>query len=196
MEQHFPQSLLDDTPEGDIISFLLFAPPRTFSARELGERLEMRPNRLMDALTRLVDGGQLATCTRRAIQYYYLNPKHKFYPQIHERLLRRGQKYEDELFVAIRKMGAKGAYLSGLFVGKPELPADILLIGKFEDKKLRNFVEACELMLGQEVNYCVMDEEEFKFRRNTFDRFIKDIFDYPYIEVIPVKLSKHPLLAK
>jgi hypothetical protein len=93
-------------------------------------------------------------------------------------------------------MGAKGAYLSGLFVGKPELPADILLIGKFEDKKLRNFVEACELMLGQEVNYCVMDEEEFKFRRNTFDRFIKDIFDYPYIEVIPVKLSKHPLLAK
>lgn len=196
MEQHFPQSLLDDTPEGDIISFLLFAPPRTFSARELGERLEMRPNRLMDALTRLVDGGQLATCTRRAIQYYYLNPKHKFYPQIHERLMRRGQKYEDELFVAIRKMGAKGAYLSGLFVGKPELPADILLVGKFEEKKLHNFVEACELMLGQEVNYCVMDEDEFMFRRNTFDRFIKDIFDYPYIEVIPVKLSKHTLVTK
>ncbi len=187
MEPHFPQSLLEDTPEGDVVSFLLLAPPRTFSARELGERLDMKPNRLLDALERLVDGGQVLTCTRRSIQYYYLNPKHKFYPLIREKLLRKGLKYEDELYLAIKKMGASFAYLSGLFVGMPELPVDVLLVGDFDQKKIEHFVESCEHMLGQEVNYCVMEENEFQFRKDTFDRFIKDIFDYPYLEVVAHK---------
>lgn len=183
MEQHFPKTLLEDSPEADVVSFLLFAPPRTFSARELGERLEMRPNRLMDALTRLVEGGQVLTCTRKSIQYFFLNPKHKFYPQIREKLKNRGQKYDDELFLAIKKLGAKAAYLSGLFVGRPDLPVDLLLVGDLDPRKMQTFVESCEHMLGQEVNYCVMDQKEFDFRRNTFDKFIKDIFDYPYIDV-------------
>lgn len=187
MEQHFPQYLLEDSPESDIVSFLLFAPPRTFSARELGERLDMKPNKLMDALTRLVESGQVSICTRRSIQYFFLNPKHKFYPTIREKLVRRGVKYEDELFVAIRKMGAVAAYLSGIFVGMPENEVDILLIGEFEEKKLQSFVESCEHMLGQEVNYCVMGVDEFKFRKDTFDRFIKDVFDYPYLEVVAMK---------
>lgn len=184
MQPHFPHALLEDTPEADIVSFLLFSPPRTFSARELGVRLGLRPNKLLDSLTRLVEGGQLVTCTRRAIQYYRLNPKHKFYPEVREALLKRGKQYEDELSAAIRKLGVRGAYLSGLFVGQPELAVDLLLVGDIRPSRLQTFVDACEHMMGQEVNYSAMSEDEFMVRRHTFDRFIKDIFDYPFISVI------------
>jgi hypothetical protein len=186
----FPQSLLDDTPEADIISFLLFAPPRTFSARELGVRLGLRPNKLVDSLARLVEGGQLATCSRGSIRYYRLNPKHRFYPEVREALVNRGKQYEDELFAAIKKLGVKTAYLSGLFVGKPELAVDMLLVGKIKEERLQAFVDACQHMMGQEINYCVMEPAEFSFRRNTFDRFIKDIFDYPHIPVVEEAAKK------
>jgi hypothetical protein len=191
MQPHFPHALLEDTPEADIISFLLFAPPRTFSARELGVRLQLRPNKLVDCLARLVEGGQLVTCTRGSIKYYKLNTKHKFYPEVQEQLLKRNKQYDDELFTAIRKLGVKAGFLSGLFVGKPELEVDVLLVGTLKPEKIKLFVDACEHMMGQEVNYCVMEEPEFITRRDTFDRFIKDIFDYPFITVVDTTKKKH-----
>jgi hypothetical protein len=38
--------------------------------------------------------------------------------------------------------------------------------------------------MGQELNYSIMSEEEFINRRDTFDRFIKDIFDYPHLVIL------------
>ncbi len=194
MNPVFPQALLDNTPEADIISFLLFALPRTFSARELGVRLNLRPNKLLDSLERLVEGGQLSMCSRGSINYYKLNQKHKFYPDVKEALTRKANKaYEDELVTAIKKLGVSGAYLSGLFVGKPELAVDMLLIGSVKSSRLHQFIGACEHMMGQEINYCIMEEQEFITRQNTFDRFIKDIFDYtniPVVELVSKKKKK------
>ena len=39
-------------------------------------------------------------------------------------------------------------------------------------------------MMGQEINYSIMTEKEFLLRRDTFDRFIKDIFDYPHLTIV------------
>ncbi len=39
-------------------------------------------------------------------------------------------------------------------------------------------------MLGFDINYSIMTPEEFQLRIDTFDRFIKDIFDYPHIVVV------------
>lgn len=194
MNPVFPQALLDNTPEADIISFLLFALPRTFSARELGVRLNLRPNKLLDSLERLVESGQLLMCSRGSINYYKLNQKHKFYPEVKAAITSKSSKaYEDELVTAIKKLGVDGAYLSGLFVGKPELAVDMLLIGDLKPSRLEQFIVACEHMMGQEINYCVMKEKEFITRQNTFDRFIKDIFDYaniPVVEFVPKKKKR------
>jgi hypothetical protein len=110
---------------------------------------------------------------------------------VQEQLLKRNKQYDDELFTAIRKLGVKAGFLSGLFVGKPELEVDVLLVGTLKPEKIKLFVDACEHMMGQEVNYCVMEEPEFITRRDTFDRFIKDIFDYPFITVVDTTKKKH-----
>jgi hypothetical protein len=39
-------------------------------------------------------------------------------------------------------------------------------------------------MMGIEINYSIMSLDEFKNRRDTFDRFLKDIFDYRHLAVI------------
>jgi hypothetical protein len=83
----------------------------------------------------------------------------------------------------------KAAFLSGVFTGYPNLPVDILLVGKVSLKKLDRFLNDQESWFGQEINYSIMSPEEFVLRRDTFDRFIRDIFDYRYITLVE-KLGK------
>ena len=66
---------------------------------------------------------------------------------------------------------------------------DLLLVGKINLTKLAGFLKATEKLMGQEINYSVMTVEEFLLRRDTFDRFIKDIFDYRHLVVVD-ELSK------
>ena len=104
--------------------------------------------------------------------------------------LKAGPKYQDELFSAIKKLGTiKAAFLSGVFCAQPTLPVDLLLVGKVNLKKLSDFLKATEDLMGQEINYSVMSVDEFLLRRNTFDKFIKDIFDYQHLVVVD-ELSK------
>jgi hypothetical protein len=72
----------------------------------------------------------------------------------------------------------------------PELPVDLLLVGKINLNKLADFLKAVEKMMQQEINYSVMSVDEFVQRRNTFDKFIKDIFDYPHLVVVDTLQKK------
>jgi hypothetical protein len=62
-------------------------------------------------------------------------------------------------------------------------------VGKINLSKLSDFLKAAEKMMGQEINYSVMTVEEFLQRRDTFDKFIKDVFDYRHL-VVTDELSK------
>jgi hypothetical protein len=50
--------------------------------------------------------------------------------------------------------------------------------------KLEEFLANAKKMMGQDINYSIMTQDEFIQRRDTFDRFIRDIFDYPYLAVM------------
>ncbi len=92
--------------------------------------------------------------------------------------------------MAIAKLGeVKAAFLSGALTGNPELPVDLLIVGKVNLSKLDAFLKQCKTVLGFDINYSVMTPDEFQLRRDTFDRFIKDIFDYPHLIVVD-KLTK------
>ena len=118
-------------------------------------------------------------------KYYLVNAKYKLLPEMKSFWIKAGPKYRDELFLAIRRLGEiKAAFLSGIFCGYPNLPVDILLVGRVNLNKLADFLKAAEKMMGQEINYSVMSVGEFLQRRDTFDRFIKDIFDYRHLTVV------------
>lgn len=185
------EDILESNPESSILSFLLLAPVRSFSVRELSERLGVPEQKLAIALGGMSKLGQLKSVSRAGKKYYILNEKYKLFPEIKASLLKNRSSYEDELFGVIKKLGeVRSAFLSGLFTGYPELPVDILLVGTVNASKLQQFVKGCELMMEQEINYSVMSVEEFMLRRDTFDRFLKDVFDYPHIVVFDTLLRK------
>jgi DNA-binding Lrp family transcriptional regulator len=178
------EELLESRPESTLFGFLLVAPPRSFSLFELSKRLGVSERVVLDRALSLIKHGYVKRFSKNGKTYLMLVHNHALFPQIRAGLLKNSKPYEDELFSAIKKLGTvDAAFLSGLFVGQPKLPVDVLLVGKVVPSKLQEFIENCERMMQQEINYSVMSVAEYRDRRNTFDRFIKDIFDYPHVTV-------------
>lgn len=185
------ENIVDSKTDSAILSFLLAAPPRSFSVLEISKRLHMPHLTAAHALGKLVAAGPVSGFSKRGKKYFMLNQHYKLLPGIQDYWRKTGAKYQDELFSAIKRLGdIKAAFLSGIFSGRPELSVDLLLVGRVNLRKLDEFLKSAEHMMGQEINYSIMNPKEFVLRRDTFDRFIKDIFDYPHLVVMDTLVKK------
>jgi hypothetical protein len=177
--------ILDSKYSSELLAFLLLAPARCYSSKELAERMGLSVKSLDILLKEFLDDSMIKQFVSDHSKLYIINHKHKLLPEIRASLVKNQKPFEDELFTAIKKLGdVQSAFLSGVLTGQPQLPVDLLLVGKISLTKLDVFLKQCKAMLGVDFNYSVMTPDEFQMRRDTFDRFIKDIFDYPHLVVI------------
>lgn len=182
--------ILDSTYGSELLAFLLLAPARVYSSKELAERMQITQSSLDILLKEFLEDSMIRQFVSDRSKLYIINHKHKLLPEIRASLVKNQKPYEDELFHAINKLGEiKAAFLSGVLTAQEQLPVDLLLVGKVNLTKLDTFLKQCKAMLGIDLNYSIMTPEEFQMRRDTFDRFIKDIFDYPHLVVVD-KLTK------
>lgn len=176
--------ILESKQKSATLAFLLLAEERAFSVTELSKRLRI-PDRVMQSVMREFEKISLVNAFSRDRHLFYIvNQRHKLLPEIKQSLLKNQKSFDDELFTSIKKLGEiKGAFLSGVFTGQPQLPVDLLLVGKVNLGKLEKFLQNCKKIMGVDINYSIMTVDEFIMRRDTFDRFLKDIFDYHHVVV-------------
>ncbi len=179
------EDIVDSKIDSGVLSFFLSAPERSFSVLEISKRLGIPYLKVAHSLNKLTALGPIKTFSKKGKKYYLLNSRYKLLEQMRGFWSKSGIKYQDELFLAIKRLGdVRAAFLSGIFCAQPNLPVDLLLVGKVNLNKLSDFLHSVEKLMGQEINYSVMTVEEFLLRRDTFDKFIKDIFDYPHLVVV------------
>ena len=179
------EEIIDSKTDSAVLSFFVATPQRAFGVLEISKRLNIPPLKAARSMGHLANQGPLKTFSKKGKKYFLINPKYKFWEGIKNYWAKSGPKYQDELFSAIKRLGdIRAAFLSGIFTGQPALPVDLLIVGRVNLNKLADFLKALEKLMGQEVNYSVMTAEEFIQRRDTFDKFIKDIFDYPHLTVV------------
>jgi hypothetical protein len=178
------ETIIDSPQKSAVISLLAVMPQRSVTVAELAKRLGLPAATIKTVLLAFLQHNIVQTFTKGRIEYFIVNPRHQLLAQVKDSLARQKIKYQDELFVALGKLGeVQAVFLSGIFTGQEQLPVDILLVGKPNLTKLDAFLQGCRAMMGQDINYSIMSPEEFSLRRNTFDRFIRDIFDYRHIVV-------------
>ena len=51
-------------------------------------------------------------------------------------------------------------------------------------KKLSNFLKDLEAEIGKEIDYVVLSTQDFKYRHDMFDRFIRDVLEKPHEKLI------------
>ncbi len=185
--------IIDTDSQAEILAFFMTATPRSFSVLELSRRLNMSAQSVQTQASNLEKQNILKTFSKNRINFYILNQRHALIPQIKESVKRENKQWPDELSSSLKKLGnLSGIFLSGMFVGRPELVVDLLLVGYVNQAQLTKFLKTTSKQFGGELNYSIMSADEFVMRRDTFDRFIKDIFDYPHI----VLLDKSSARAK
>ena len=99
-------------------------------------------------------------------------------------------KRKSELVSRFKNCGRiKMLVLSGMFTGHDDSRVDICLVGdRMKRAAVDNIVKGIEADMGRELVYAVLETEDFLYRSGTGDKFIRDIFDYPY-ELIIDKLE-------
>ena len=75
--------------------------------------------------------------------------------------------------------------VSGVFLDESDSRVDILLVG---DKLKRPIIEGVlrrlEAELGKELTYGILESAEFDYRYGIYDKFIRDVLDYPHLVVL------------
>lgn len=175
--------ILKSKYDSAVLGFFLVAPKRAFSIDEVSKQIRVTVMKGAFAMNRLASAGLLKSFSKRGKKYFMLNTKYAALADA-KRQIKSGFRYGDNLLFSIKHLGdIRAAFLSGIFTGQPNLPVDVLLVGRVHLKKLADFLKTAEKLMGQDVNYSIMTESEFSIRRDTFDKFIKDIFDYPHLVV-------------
>ncbi len=75
--------------------------------------------------------------------------------------------------------------VSGVFIGDSKSRADLLLVGdKLKKNILQQIIKSLEAEIGKELDYVVLDTEEFKYRLDMYDKLVCDIIDLPHLKLI------------
>lgn len=71
--------------------------------------------------------------------------------------------------------------LSGVFLGDPTRPADLLIVGDYvNERRLERVVKTFESKMGKEIRYAILSTPEFRYRLTIHDRLVRDTLDYPH----------------
>jgi len=75
--------------------------------------------------------------------------------------------------------------LSGVFLQKEDSRIDILIVGDDVKKKsVENALRSIEAEVGKELSYALFETQDFIYRLNVYDKFIRDILDFPHEKIL------------
>ena len=161
-----------------LLNVFLANPNDMFHVRELVRRTSDEINAVRRELAYLEKKGILTKEPRANRVYYYLNKNYSFYYD----LLKIGSKnigLGADILKNRAKLGKiKYAMFSGRFLRRiKEQPdeVDFVIVGNIVLPELALLVREEEKRLNTEINYTVMTEEEFDFRKKKRDPFIVSI---------------------
>ncbi len=118
-------------------------------------------------------------------RYYKLNSGFIFAEELRALLIKAQLILESSLAERVRRLGNVNFFLlSGVFVGRREAPADLLIVGRINRSQLLRLIRGFEKELGQAINYAVMSREDFNYRQNVADRFLYDLLEGKNLIVI------------
>lgn len=170
-----------------LLDVFLANPFDMYHVRDLVRKTGDEINAVRRELAFLEKKGVLQKEPRANRVYYSLTKNYLYYND----LIREAAKTTGlgaEIIKSRIKLGKiKFAMLNGRFIRKMKKSAeevDFLVVGTVVLPELAVLVRNEEIRLNTEINYTVMTEEEFDFRKKRRDQFIFDIINGPRVMII------------
>jgi len=75
--------------------------------------------------------------------------------------------------------------VAGIFIDEPTSRVDVLIVGdKLKRAAIERELKKLEAEVGKELTYALMESAEFEYRFGVYDKFVRDIVDYPHLVVL------------
>lgn len=175
-----------------LLNIFFTSPFEMFHVRDLVRKTGDEINAVRRELAFLEQKGVLTKEPRANRVYYSLS---KTYPYYHD-LLELAAKITGiggEIIKNRIKLGKiKYTMLNGRFIRKAKKnkdEVDLLVVGTVVLPELALLVRNEEARVGGEINYTVMSEEEFEFRKSRRDPFVLEILNAPRVMILGDEVS-------
>lgn len=161
-----------------ILQLFFLSPGKIFHVREIVRRTDEEINAVRRELAHLEKAG-IMTKERRANRLFYsVRRDYSLYFDLLELIAKTAGLGGDILKNKVKLGKIKFAMISGRFIrGYPRRnnDVDLLIVGKVVLPELSQIVRQEEMKRESELNYTVMTEEEFDFRKKRRDPFVLDV---------------------
>lgn len=170
-----------------ILTLFLSHPDKMFHVREIVRQTSEEINAVRRELSHMEDCGMVGKEPRANRLYYTFRKSYPLYFELLE-LVAKTSGLGGDILKNRAKLGKlKYAMLSGKFIRFTKHDSnevDLLLVGTVVLPELSQLVRAEEARRGREINYTVMTEEEFLFRKRRRDPFILKVTEGSRIMLI------------
>jgi len=124
--------------------------------------------------------------SKKKVMTWSLNPFFRYLKSVRDILIDPNLLLQEDLPQRFRQVGRiKLMIVSGVFIGDSKSRADLLIVGdKLKKNILQQIVKSLEAEIGKELDYVVLDTEEFKYRIDMYDKLVCDIIDLPHEKLI------------
>ena len=162
-------------------------PSEMWYVREITRKVDEEINAVRRELERMTQSGLVRSEDRGNRKYYSLNHGYEFFPEL-TRLVAKTTGLGYEIKKNRRKLGTvKFVMFTGKFAKHQKRAhdeVDILMVGDIVLPEMAALIREEEKTRGHEINYTVMSEDEYVFRRTRRDPFLISILELPRVMVI------------
>ena len=176
-------------------------PNRSFFVREITRKIDEQINSVRRELSNLLNVGIITSETNNNKLYYEVNQKFEYYDPLRE-IFGGGVKP-----LAKKSAGTDGeteessldsvghvelALYTGQFTRDDTPGVDFLVVGSVNPNALKRYVTELEKQEGKDIRYTFMTLNDFNYRRQINDRFLRGVLNAKY----QVLVDTHGLLAR
>lgn len=197
------EKIFDSPVRSRLFKLFLRNPHSPFKVGEAAERIQFHPRPVKAQISRLHSMGflkrkRVPRHQRRGRPkgqteshlgpgiYYTVNPDFEFFKELQQLIFKSVPRPEDRLIDRIKKIGGiKLALVSGVFLGQENTRADLVLVGdNMNQTRLKKLLAELEAEIGKELDYTTMSTQDFVYRFDMFDRFLRDLLEGPHKKLI------------
>lgn len=180
------ESLFGSKEKTRMLRFFLQNPEQEYQIGEIAKRNMLVAKKMKKELDNLVKIKFIQIHTKKGKKYFILNQNFVFYPELKNLVSKDNIYPQSKSLSKIKDLGSiRLAVISGAFINYNKSKADMILVGDgISRAKLKNLMDNLEAEIGKEVDFVMMNGEEFKYRLNMLDKFILEFLEGPHEEVI------------
>lgn len=129
----------------------------------------------------LEKAGFVSVSKKNQKTYYSLNTNFLYLDDLRKLFFKAAPSSSDWIRERVSRIGQiRLVLISGSLINTDKGRVDILIVGEHINKsKLTAFLSELEAEVGKGIRYVYMGNDEFKYRKNMFDKFIIDILEGP-----------------